>query len=403
MKSLLLAAAFMCCFLLSAHASETETFVFDGAENLKELLLKKEVYETRYRTESYDSTCTRQVQDGTRTECRDVTRQNCHTVPRTCHTEYRNVCHNNPDICHTAPPTCRDVCHQTPPACRNVCHSGPNGQICREVCSSGSRQCREVCSGGGRVCRDGGQSCTSQPYQSCSGGNTVCNPYQDTVCSQVPTYHNEDYACVRTREIPYQVLAQILDGKAVINFANVPAGVEADEKFTVAVNDAEGITLNLEASKKLLVFADKVQTIEVQGINKTINATINVNFLSVEEINQAIKNGIADISIQSNVLFFTLGQADSQLVFKHKIKLVQKKLGKDEEILNKEIDSSLFEVSNLNGKKLFALNLAKLNLKLKDKKHEVTINSEVVLDNKKPINTADIPLLKAVKEIVIKL
>lgn len=403
MKSLLLTATFMCCFLLSAHAAETETFVFDGAENLKELLLKKEVYETRYRTESYNSTCTRQVQDGYRTECHYVTRQSCHTVPRTCHTEYRQVCHNNPDICHTAPPTCRDVCHQTPPACRNVCHSGPNGQICREVCSGGSRQCREVCSGGGRVCRDGGRSCHQQPYESCSGGNQVCNPYQEQVCSQVPTYHNEDYACVRTREIPYQVLSHILDGKVVINFAEVPASVEAQEKFIVAVNDAEGIALNLEASKKLLVFADKVQNIEEQGNVKTINAAINVSFLSVEEIKQAIKNGIADISIQSNVLFFSLGDFNSKLKFKHKIKLVQKKLGQDKEILNKEIDSTLFEVSNLNGKKLFALNLAKLNLKLKDKKHEVTINSEVVLDNKKPINAADIPLLKAVKEITIKL
>lgn len=478
------------CLIQNAMAKESESFVYDGAQTIKEILLNKDVYRTYTETEEYEDTCTRQVQDGTRTECHDETRQSCqyipescstsyeqvcqnnppvcHTTQRTCQTEYEQVCTDNPDVCHTTqpschteneqvctsnpqvcetvPPVCRNVCHSTPPVCRNVCHSGPNGQICREVCSEGSEQCRDVCSGGGQhcssggqschseshqvcsgggqecrdggqschnearqvcsggdeECRDGGQSCHSEPRQSCIPGHDQCTPYQEQVCADVPYYRSEDYSCTRSREVSHTELDYTLEAKVLMNFAEVAPAIGAKEKFTLSLNDTN-LSIQLDSSKKLLVFADKTQDVDSHGDVRTINAKVDVSFINLAEINLAIKDGIDDMAIDQNgILSFSVGVYGSKLKFKHALKIMQSKFGKDTEILNKEIDSSLFTITNLNGKNLFSLNLVKLGVKLNNKKHKITIKSEVVLA-KKPLNEADIPKLEVTKMIKIKL
>lgn len=457
-------------------AKESETFVFNGAQTVQEILLSKDVYSTHTETEEYEDTCSRQVQDGTRTECRNETRQSCqyipescstsyeqecqnnppvcHTSPRTCSTEYEQVCTDNPDVCHStsqschteneqvcssAPPVCRNVCHSTPPVCRNVCHSGPNGEICREVCSEGSEHCQDVCSGGGQSChteshqvcegggqecrdggqtcrnvahqvceggeeecRDGGQTCQTVPRESCISGHDQCTPYQEQVCEDVPSYRNESYSCTRTREVSHRELDYTLEAKVLMNFAEIPVSLGANEKFTLSLSDSD-FKIDLDSSKKLLVFADRSQTVDFHGDVKEINAKVNISFMNLAEINLAIKDGIDDVEIDNNgILSFSVGVYGSQLKFKHNLKIMQSKFGKDVEVLNKDIDSSLFNITNLNGKNLYSVNLVKLGVKLNNKKHKINIKSEVVLA-KKPLNEKDIPKLEVTKFVKKKL
>lgn len=103
-----------------AQAGDSEVISFTGSEDAKEVKLKTAVYRTEYRTEYYETTCSREVYDGTE--------QVCHDVPH--------------ESCTGAPPTCRDVCHQ-----------GPNGEICRDVCSEGNQSCST----------DYTTSCSSEP------------------------------------------------------------------------------------------------------------------------------------------------------------------------------------------------------------------------------------------------
>lgn len=392
----LLFLVYLCLISNFAIADETANFNFDGAEVFKELDLKKNVFVTLYRSEDVPDTCSREVFSHYENVCRQVERQSCHTVPRTCHTAYRQSCHAGPQQCHTEN---RRECHTAPSQCRNVCHNGPSGQICRNVCSPGGTTCHDEPR---RVCSPGGQVCTSVPHEVCTGGGTACTPYYETVCNNVARYRTETYACTRTIQIPYQELSHIVNAKVAINFRDLPQGATANENFTLAiVNDS--VSLSVKASKKLLIYADKKETVEVEGNNKNVTATIDLSFVDLTALSASL-TGIDNIDLDQDKLTFTVGKSIAKVNFEHKIKIVQKRmLKKDIVKLDAVLTDKDFMISELNGLKLFTLDLAKLNIKLKDKKHKVEIISEAILLNKKPLNAQDVPNLKQLKEIDLKL
>ncbi|MBK25275.1 MAG: hypothetical protein CME70_14870 [Halobacteriovorax sp.] len=229
-------------FIQTALASEelsTREIFYNGQEEESHTLTSK-LTEVRYRTETRDTTCYRQVpyQD---TECEMVPEYDtvCQTIPgredcrteydRQCRTEtnYRRECDRTPDRQQCSNETrYRKECERGPSRreCRNVrrtrreCHMDNSNRQCRteparEQCRTnrnGERRCRtiparEICENKPeRVCRDvpyteqecetvpGEVHCRKVPYQErvCHTipGEQVCRqvPYNDEVCEDVP-------------------------------------------------------------------------------------------------------------------------------------------------------------------------------------------------------------------------
>lgn len=363
MKNVILMLALV--FSASLWAKDAETFTFNGAENLKEILLQKDVYRTEYRTEQQQTTCTRQVLDGYRRECHYETRQNCYYVPRTCQ--------NVP----------RQVCQSAPPVCRPVCHQGPQGQICRQVCSGG------------------GTTCHTEYQQQCTGGYNQCTPYQYQVCADVPVYRTETYACTQTVQVPYQVLDHQVDAKATLHFANLPVDTQANEAFTVAiVND--DVVLSVASSKKVLIYAQKLQEVVTNGGVRVIGTVFNISFINLEDV-KASMTSINQVQIQNNVLTFAIGKAITNFTLTTSLKIEQKKLGRNPILINRTLTNFEVQPSVVNGQQMFTIDLAKLGVDLDDKTYTVTINADAILRNERPVNYQDLPLLKLVKEVEIKL
>jgi hypothetical protein len=216
----------------------------------------------------------------------------------------------------------------------------------------------------------------------------------------VPVYRQVAYACTQTIQVPYQVFDHSVEANVKINFANLPQGVIANEKFTVAIQK-DDIVLSVLSSKNVLIYADKVQNVSVNGSTKIIDATIQAKFADLASLRNTMTE-INQISISNNVLTFALGKA-SNLQFKTKLEIVQKKMFKDDTLINREL--APFEVNpfNNNGQQFFSIDLTKLGLKLKSKKHKVSIEVQALIDSARPLNYQDLPILKLDKEIDIKL
>lgn len=362
---LMLALAFSANLFAQNQIQESATFNFNGSETLKEILLAKDVYRTEYRTEQQQTTCTRQVLDGYRRECHYETRQNCYYVPRQC---------------QTVP---RQICTSAPPVCRPVCHQGPQGQICRQVCSGG------------------GQTCHTEYQQQCTGGYNQCTPYQYQVCNDVPVYRTETYACTQTVQVPYQVLDHHVDAKATINFAQLPAGTTANETFTVAIVNDDVVLTVPSSSKKVLIYAQKLQEVVVNGGVKVIGTIFNVDFINLEDV-KASMTSINQVSIKDNMLTFGLGKAITNFYLKNYLMIEEKKIGRNPILINRLLTNFEVQPYVVNGQQMFSVDLKKLGLDL-DGKYNVIIKAEAVLRDSRPLNHQDLPLLKLEKELEIKI
>ncbi len=319
MKKLFL-LLFMCCVVFGANAESSKTINFDGQNaDSFELDLVKQVL--RYRTEEYDDTCTRQVPDGTRNVCRDVTRyrRQCHEQPgrNDCRTVYDQVCRNETRYrrqCTNGPS--RQQCSTSPS--RQVCSNGPARRECRtvpqQVCRTvnGQRQCttsgtRQQCRNvpgprtcrtepGQRTCRtvQGPQTCRDVPYtdrvcanvprQSCTWipSRQVCNdvPYQDRVCSDEVVYRTETYACTRTREVPYQADRE---NKADVQVSYSDLNVDSSRaELSFLLDKAGNVDLKVKenSTNPSLVYVSKKQEIENSDDNLSTDTRFNISFVA---------------------------------------------------------------------------------------------------------------------------
>ncbi len=173
---------------LTAGAQESETYLYDGADTVKDLLLARDVSRQVVRQREVPDTCTRQVPNGTETVCEQVPRQDCQTVPGQCYQVPRQDCHTIPGQCHQVP---RQDCRTVPGDCRTVprqrCRTVP-GQcrsVPRQECHNPGRQCRQVSR---QECQDGGTVCENRTRQVCQDGGTRCRRMPDgsQQCEPVP-------------------------------------------------------------------------------------------------------------------------------------------------------------------------------------------------------------------------
>lgn len=185
---------------------------FTGQEN-ESFSLKNQLTETRYRTETRDTTCYREVpyQDQ---ECEMVPEYDtvCRTIPgrEDCRTEYDRQCRTETDYrreCTRSPD--RERCSNET-RYRKECERGPSRRECRnerrtrQEChmDNSNRECRteparEQCrtnSSGQRNCRTipAREICTNKPERVCRDV-----PYTEQVCNTVPGE-------VQCRQVAYQ-------------------------------------------------------------------------------------------------------------------------------------------------------------------------------------------------------
>lgn len=190
--------------------------------------LRGEKHITLYRTEYYESTCTR-------TESRTAYRTECTPV-------YREECYD----------TSREVCHDS------SYESCSDQQVCRDVM-------REVCQGG---------VCTSYPTRECTTERS-CRTIPDRTCTTVPDrecrqvhvsddcrevpyteYYDVDYACTKSRQIPIGTeLQEDLVGNVLVRIEGDVSALSGKDGFEVSI--ANGLDVGrADLAVKLLSSAD---------------------------------------------------------------------------------------------------------------------------------------------------
>lgn len=324
---------FLFCLIWSQlnFASEpAHDFTYTG-QQIDTVLLSNVLQETRYRTETYETTCHRQVpyQD---TECGNETRyrQECTTIPghEDCHnvtdrecnnvTRYRNECHREPgrEVCHHEPG--REVCTNRPD--REECSIVNGRRICRRV--PGGRECHTV--GGGRQCHTepGREVCRSVPYtdQECRNiTRRECNwvparqdcrqiAYQEYVCHTVTRYRTESYACTQTREIPYTVTLKTYQAEVDFNF--VPVDQNLQTQFKISLDTAGKLNLLAQDASTPSVFVQIIKHISQTEVNNlvTIKALYDVRFINTNEYTGIFEGNFELHSFDQDEMTFRIGE-----------------------------------------------------------------------------------------------
>ncbi|MBK23819.1 MAG: hypothetical protein CME70_07430 [Halobacteriovorax sp.] len=388
------------CF--SVNAESSKTVLYEG-QQFESLELKNKKVETRYREEEVDDTCTRQIpytvnecgyETRYRTECRTVPGyQDCRTVQdRTCRnvTRYRRECRNvgGGQTCRTVPG-------------RRQCRTLPNGtQRCRQLPSH--RVCTDKPPR--RECRDvpyTDRVCTTTPRRQCDWipSRRVCEdvPYQEHVCRDVTRYRTEEYACRRTIQVPYQVVAKLFDGKIDVQFKESNLGVsKANLNFEL---DSEGkVSLKVEdlSENAALILGKKKVEAEDQGDTLAINALYKINFLDMNKILAPIKKQIGEFYLNETYLSFVMGKVLKPEGIKVSVNITRK----DKTILSKTLEANEYKLRDHEGNTKLSLDLKQFDIDLRRREHSVTVDVEMKFNDL--ILNSPSPLLKNTRTVKIK-
>jgi len=338
-----------------AHSETTKSIQF---ENQREEIFDLENFlkETRYKTETIDSTCYRR-EPYVENVCRDVTRyrQECRTIPghqvcRTvnepvCRTEnrYENECHmergesscrvvvrykqecsstGGGRLCRTIPgdvvcrraPNGENRCEKIPP--REVCENTPGQQQCRQVpyeervCTDGPS--RQVC----RQVNRPHQVCENRTRQQCDWNpdERVCSqiPYSTTECRDETLYRSIPYACKEDVKVPYEVTLKTHRANVMVEFSD--KAIEGKPVYSVSL-DEKGVlafTGNSE-SQSILALLKKEIVVNSQADINTISAKYKVTHFDLRDLFNVNSKGISNIDLGKRSLSFIVnGKFDVQ-------------------------------------------------------------------------------------------
>tara|TARA_R110000868_G_scaffold55424_2_gene172259 strand:- start:11939 stop:13150 length:1212 start_codon:yes stop_codon:yes gene_type:complete len=379
MKKLIL-LLFLSLSIFSADAASTKDLAYDG-QNADSFALDLETELTRYREEQYPSTCTRQI-PYTEQVCGYETRyrQQCRTEPG------RNECRTVNDQ------VCRNVTRT-----RRQCSTGPDRRVCRtvpnHVCTTvnGQRQCRQQgtrqqCSNqpGQQTCRDvpyTDRVCTNQPRQVCTWNppRQVCNsvPYQDYICRDVTRYRSEDYACTRTRQVPYTVERENKADVQVSYSDQNPDTSAADLAFVL--DKAGDVSLKLEdrSSRPALVFINKRQNIDNSDDNLTTDTRFNISFVAREDYLALIESNVDVSSVDHQHLVLKTAKIVRKDDLTIKLSIDQKGLFSGYKF-EKTLSPGQYTTAKTQGASFIDIDFNSIGAKLKDgKKYEFTVTLEL--------------------------
>lgn len=320
-------ALFIFGLINSTYADTEKTIVF--ANQREEIFdLENFLKETRYKTETVDSTCYKK-EPYVENVCREVTRyrQQCHTVPahqdcrtvydQVCHTENRyenecryergepicrvvvnyrqecstsdggRQCHSVPGdvVCHRAP-NGEQKCEKIPP--REVCENTPGRQVCRQVpyeereCTEGPR--REVCNQVNRP----HQVCENHSRQQCDwiAESQECNqvPYEVTECKDETLYRQIPYACKETVKVPYEVTLKTHRANIQVLFNSKE--LDSNPEYKISLDSRGNLSLVgvNQNEEKIISLLKKEVKVEAQSDLNNIHAIFSIAQLKLTDL-----------------------------------------------------------------------------------------------------------------------
>lgn len=403
-KVLVLLGLCLASFLSSASAVGSKvTINYSGQEN-ELITLQRMISETRYRSEEYQGTCTRQIPYVVN-ECHDETRyrQECSYVDRhqDCETRYENECRYERryrEECSRGPS--RRVCNQRPG--RRVCRTAPGRQVCRN--HNGQRVCRnvpgrEVChqEPGRQVCTNvpGRRTCRQVPYQDrvCTTvprrhcewipGRNVCSqiPYSENVCEDVTRYRAEEYSCTQTRQVPYQ-FAKKVNAKVDVIFTNESAEVLGlDLSFLLNSNGMLGHKVQENPN----YFVAKNISVDRHDSGDEVDITGTAQFVlfAQSEVLDLVKSDVTVAEFSKNRLVFNVGRAHNLAKETVGLKLVrERRVMRDKTLINRVLSKNEYTLKqDENGNGFLIINLKQFDFKVKDKSHKIKLNIAIDLDS----------------------
>lgn len=364
-----------------AQAETSKSFKF---ENQREEVFDLENWlkETRYKTETVDSTCYRQ-EPYIKNVCRDITkyRQECRTEPgrQDCRTVYDRVCrtenrYENECRYERGEPSCRVVvryrqecsntsggqqCHTVPG--RVECHRQPNGENrCekippRQVCENrpGRQECRQVpyeereCTEGPsrQVCRQVNRPhevCENRPRQQCDWipAQQVCEqiPYLVNVCADETFYKQIPYACKKDVQVPYVVTLRTHQANVQVLFDVKSTEVASAFKVGLSEKGEMEITGKEEAGSNAVAFVKRDVKNTLAGDINTIKAIYKVALYNKADLFSVNSKGITGVDLNKRSLSFIVnGKFD-----KARSSLAVNISKKDETKFNKVLKASQF-------------------------------------------------------------
>lgn len=346
-KTYVLLTILITSLLNFAQADTSKSFSF---ENQREEIFNLENFlrETRYKTETVDSTCFRQ-EPYIENVCKDVTkyRQECRTEParQDCRTVYDNICRTEyryetecryergPDSCRYVT-RYRQECRQTGGG--QQCYEEPGRVQCRRA-PNGEQKCEKIPPR--RVCnnRPGRQECRQIPYQEreCSQGpsrqvcHQVSRPYQvcenrprqqcewipeQQVCSQIPYTVNEckdetlykqiPYACKKEVQVPYVATLRTHQANVTVLFDARSAEVASIYNVGLSEKGEIEITGKEVAGSNAVAFVKRDVKNSIQGDINTINALYEITLFNKEDLFSIGSKGISSVDLNKRSMSF---------------------------------------------------------------------------------------------------
>ncbi len=343
MKSVLLVLS--AAFALSANAGSKQ-IIIDGLKSQYKNQLSAEVSHTEYRQEQRQSTCSRQVPDGSHQECRYI----------------------------------------------------PGNRECHET--GGGRQCRYV--GGGQTCGEtpSGRQCHDLPgHEECydTPGNRQCYDtpgYQD--CYNVIDTRTEYYSCIETINVPYTVKDADIENEIVVDVEinrSLPSGIR--EVIDLVQNGKEFSLKSVQSTSKVLVIANSKQT-EISNNGRLIRQQTQVSIKLLDRAAElgAFLSPVSEISFDANGLQLTTGLITDASLLKFDLEVKRNKLlGKDEMILQRTLTQSEVTFTNTGKQTLINVDFQKLGIteKIDGKKIKLAFQIQLNADLGHVVNRQDVP------------
>ncbi len=293
-----------------ANSSE-QSFEFKGQRE-EVLSLESILHGTEYREETIQTTCTREI-PYQETVCGMETRYEeiCNQGParRECRTIIENVCRN--ERRH------REECSEQGGGrqCRTipgdiVCHRAPNGENrCqkippREVCEDRPRrrECRSV--------PHDEHVCEKRPRESCEWlpPQIECRqfPRTERVCRLETRYRTEEYACMKTVQVPYPTILKKNFAVAHITF-DEQQKAEQPLYFQLRLSDQGELSLSGKSlDGNVGVFTKKSMDIHNTGIDNHISAKYPITIVNLKDLFQVTKSPILESKIHKREVKFKI-------------------------------------------------------------------------------------------------
>lgn len=156
------------------------------------------------------------------------------------------------------------------------------------------------------------------------GYNTVCRrppPPQPETCQRIPVYRDVAYTCYQQVRIPYEVFDYNVVANVALDFGAAPAGVQASETVTVAL-EGDMLAVSSAGSKKLVLeLKDMAQTRRLNGNTLMLDVRNTVQSHEAAPILAAL--ALSAVSVKRNVLTYNLGPLEGVPQIAQGLKIVR--------------------------------------------------------------------------------